>query len=152
MLSDRDIMRAIGRGEIRINNFNEDSLTPNGYDLRIGEIMIPDQKYVNEGKINIPALSHFLIGSMEYVVMGDKYAGQIWLKSKWARKGVLASFGLVDSGFEGILTMGAFATNDITMKIGDKFAQIIFFELETKPYKTYPQRSGHYQGQKNIKI
>ena len=77
---------------------------------------------------------------------------QIWIKSRWARRGVLASFGLVDAGFEGILTMGAFASEDITMEIGDKFAQISFIPLKSPVEKTYAERSGNYQKQKNIKI
>ena len=152
MLSDRDILKAMEKGKIKIDSFDEKSLTPNGYDLRIGEIMLPDKKYIKEGEISIPRLTHFLIGSLEYITLGDEHTAQIWIKSRWARRGVLASFGLVDSGFEGILTMGAFATKDIEMKIGDKFAQISFFELKNKPLKLYEERSGHYQRQKNIKI
>ncbi len=152
MLSDRDILKAIEEGKIKIENFDDESLTPNGYDLRIGEIMLPNKNYIKKGEVKIPKLTHFLIGSLEYIVVGEEYVAQIWLKSRWARRGVLSSFGLVDSGFEGILTMGTFATKDINMKIGDKFAQLSFFELKNKPYKTYGERSGHYQGQKNIKI
>ena len=152
MLSDRDIIEAMKKGEIKIENFDEKSLTPNGYDLRIGEIMLSDKKLYNKGEVNIPKLTHFLVGSLEYIILGEKYVSQIWIKSRWARRGVIASFGLVDSGFEGILTMGAFATQDISIKIGDRFAQLSFFELKNKPYKLYEERSGHYQRQKNIKI
>jgi len=153
MLSDRDILEAMKKGEIEITNFNEENLTPNGYDLTIGEIMIPTLDiHLRNGEIDIPSLTRFLIGSKEYIKLSNRYVAQIWIKSRWARRGVLASFGLVDAGFEGILTMGAFASEDIKMKVDDKFAQICFFELKSPVEKTYAERSGNYQKQKNIKI
>jgi len=153
MLSDRDILRALKEGKIRIENFKEENLTPNGYDLTIGEIMIPSlDVHLKNGDITIPSLTRFLIGSKEYIKLGKRYVAQIWIKSRWARRGVLASFGLVDAGFEGILTMGAFASEEVEMGIGDKFAQLCFFELNSEVEKTYAERSGNYQKQKNIKI
>ncbi len=153
MLSDRDIVEAMKRGEIRIRSFKEENLTPNGYDLTIGEIMIPSENlHIKEGKIKIPSLTRFLVGSEEYIELNENYAAQIWIKSRWARRGVLASFGLVDAGFEGILTMGAFATEEIVMEVGNKFSQINFFKLNSPAYKTYAERSGNYQKQKSIKI
>ncbi|MCD6276027.1 MAG: dCTP deaminase [Thermoplasmata archaeon] len=153
MLSDRDILKAMEKGEIVIEGFREENLTPNGYDLTIGEIMLPSREiHIKEGKLEIPPLTRFLVGSREYIKMGDEYAAQIWIKSRWARRGVLASFGLVDAGFEGILTMGAFASEKIEMRVGDKFAQLCFFKLSSPVEKTYEKRSGNYQKQKNIKI
>jgi len=153
MLSDRDILKAMEKGKIVIEGFREENLTPNGYDLTIGEIMLPSREiHIKEGKLEIPPLTRFLVGSREYIKMGDEYVAQIWIKSRWARRGVLASFGLVDAGFEGILTMGAFASEKIEMRVGDKFAQLCFFKLSSPVEKTYEKRSGNYQKQKNIKI
>lgn len=153
MLSDRDIATAMKKGEIDIKGFREENMTPNGYDLTIGEIMIPSKNlHIKEGEIKIPSLTRFLVGSKEYIKLDENHAAQIWIKSRWARRGVLASFGVVDAGFEGILTMGAFATEEIVIKIGDKFAQISFFDLKSSAHKTYAERSGNYQKQKSIKI
>ncbi len=153
MLSDGEILRLMEKGEIGIEPFEERNLTPNGYDLRIGEVMIPSLDiYVKREKVRIPPLTRFLVGSMEYVTLSPKYVAQIWIKSRWARRGVLASFGLVDAGFQGILTMGAFATEEIELGVGDGFAQICFIPLKEKAQKPYHARSGNYQGQKNIKI
>ncbi len=153
MLSDGDILKAIERGEISIENFKEENLTPNGYDLTVGEIKIPElDVYIKNGKLRIPSLTHFLVGSEEYIKLGEGYVAQLWLKSRWARRGVLASFGLVDAGFEGILTMGSFATREIELKVGDKYAQICFIRLSSPAEKPYALRSGNYQKQKNIKI
>ena len=153
MLSDKDIIEAIKRGEIEITNLCKESFTPNGYDLRIGEIMIPSLNiYTKSGTVKIPRLTHFLIGTVEEVHLNSEYVAQLWIKSRWARRGVLASFGLVDAGFRGILTIGAFATDNIKIGVGDKFAQISFFKLQNPAQKDYALRSGHYQNQKNIKI
>ncbi len=153
MLSDGEILRLLERGDINIKPFEEKNLTPNGYDLRVGEIMIPSLEiYTKKGKVRIPPLTRFLVGSLEYITLSSGYVAQIWIKSRWARRGVLASFGLVDAGFQGILTMGAFATEEIELNVEDKFAQICFISLKEKAQKPYHARSGNYQGQKNIKI
>jgi len=153
MLSDKDIIGAMKKGEIEIRGFKEDNLTPNGYDLTIGEIMVPSKDlHIENGEIRIPPMTRFLVGSEEYIRLSESYTAQIWIKSRWARRGILASFGLVDAGFEGILTMGAFATEEIVMRVGDKFSQICFFKLDSPAYKTYAERSGNYQKQKSIKI
>ncbi len=153
MLSDRDILLAMKNGEISISPFSEDSLTPNGYDLKVGELMIPDKKiHIKDGKIKIDKGTHFLVGTLEEVSVGNRHVAQLWLKSRWARRGVLASFGLVDAGFRGILTLGAYATREIEISIGDKFVQICFFELKSEVEKPYEKRSGNYQNQKSIKI
>ncbi len=153
MLSDRDIVEALRTGKIEIKKFSEDCLTPNGYDLRIGEILVPSLGiYITTGKVKIPPLTRFLVGTLEEVHLDERHVAQLWIKSRWARRGVLASFGLVDAGFNGILTIGAFATEEIEISIGDKFAQICFFELKNPAEKDYSNRSGHYQNQKNIKI
>ncbi len=153
MLSDRDILKAISGNKISIEPFDYGALTPNGYDMRVGEIMIPSLEIkVTKGTVKIPKLTRFLVGTQEYVKLNEEYVAELWLKSKWARRGVIASFGLVDAGFEGILTLGAFATSEIELSVGDKFVQICFFKLGTPAEKPYAVRSGNYQGQKNIKI
>ena len=153
VLSDRDIINAMKNREIEITNFSEECLTPNGYDLRIGEIMVPSLGiHIKSGTVEIPKLTHFLVGTIEEVHLNSWYVAQLWLKSRWARRGVLASFGLVDAGFRGILTIGAFVSEKIEIGVGDKFAQISFFKLQNPAEKDYEYRSGHYQNQKNIKI
>ncbi len=153
MLSDSEIMNALKSGGIEITNFDESALTPNGYDLSIGEIMIPDKEiHIKAGKIKIPAMTRFLVGTAEEVYLSENFAAELWIKSRWARRGVLASFGLVDAGFRGILTLGAFPISEIELEIGQRFVQIVFFRLGKSASKTYEKRSGNYQNQKEIKI
>ncbi len=153
MLSDRDILEALRTGELVISGFKEESLTPNGYDMSVGEIMVPDMGlHVREGTVKIEALHRFLISTGEEIHMPSGMVAQIWIKSRWARRGVLASFGLVDAGFRGTLTLGAFATETVEISVGELFAQICFLRLASPAIGDYSTRSGNYQNQRGIRI
>ena len=146
ILSDRDIKKYILEGEIEINPFEELNLTPNGYDLTVGEIYINGKR---EKKARIKPLKWFAISTKEYIKLKNLTA-QLWLRSSYARKGVFASFGKVDAGFEGCLTISCFnACNEIELKEGDKFCQIVFEKISSQPEKYY---NGKYKGQKEVKI
>ncbi|KAA0009297.1 MAG: dCTP deaminase [Thermoplasmata archaeon] len=146
MLSDRDIKEAILRKSIQIEPFSEDNLTPNGYDLTVGEIYIEGEK---KKEAKIAPLKWFAISTKEYIKLKDVTA-QLWIRSTYARKGVLSSFGKVDVGFEGCLTLSCFnARQEIEIKEGDRFCQIVFERLASKPSKYY---EGKYKGQKTIKL
>ena len=47
ILSDKSIIKLIANKEISIEPFKEANLTPNGYDLTVGEIEIPDEDAEN---------------------------------------------------------------------------------------------------------
>jgi len=146
ILSDRDIKKAILEGEISIEPFREENLTPNGYDLTIKEIFI-DGKTVYESII--PKMKWFAVSTEEYIKLKNITA-QLWLRSTYARKGILSSFGKVDSGFEGCLTISCFNTNkEIELKKGEKFCQIVFEKMLSQPSRYY---EGKYKGYQNVKI
>ena len=155
ILSDRDVKAFMERGHISIEPFKEERLTPNGYDLSMAEILIPAMDLrLKSGKAQIPPLTWFLVGTLERIRLGAKVSAQLWIKSGWARKGILGSFGKVDAGFEGILTLSAFNASQkvLELTIGDPFAQIVFEALTSDAILTYEKRSGHYQGQNEIKL
>ena len=76
----------------------------------------------------------------------------MWLRTSWARKGIICSFGKIDSGFKGNLTLlGLNAGKDnVIIEIGNTFAQIVFETLSTTANELYAERSGNYQNQKGI--
>jgi len=155
ILSDGDIENSIKNNELSIEPYNPKNLTPNGYDLSIGEIYIKKtEQHIKEGIISIPPLSWFAISTKEYVKIGPCIASQLWIRSSYARKGILASFGKVDAGFEGTLTISCFNSNDeeIEIPIGDRFCQIVFENLSTKPNALYDVRSGSYQNQRGVTL
>lgn len=155
ILSDFDIEGAISCDELGIEPFNPKNLTPNGYDLSIDEIYIKkNDNHVKSGKAVIPPLSWFAVSTKEFVKMGPQISSQLWIRSSYARKGILASFGKVDAGFHGTLTISCFNANDceIEIPIGDRFCQIVFEKLLTPPSETYEKKSGNYQNQRGIKL
>ena len=54
ILSDEAILSAIDLGELEIDPFNSDNLTPNGYDLSISEVEIPNDSKKDKGEMIVP--------------------------------------------------------------------------------------------------
>lgn len=138
-----------------IEPFIEKNLTPNGYDLSIDEAYIKKtDEHIKEGIAVIPPLSWFAISTKEFVKMGPLITSQLWIRSSYARKGIMASFGKVDAGFHGTLTISCFNSNDtpIEIPIGDRFCQIVFEKMNSIPSELYDKKSGNYQNQRGIKL
>jgi len=155
VLSDVDILRYIAEGKLAIRDYRQTSLTPNGYDLSIEEIRIPATGITaKEGTVTVPPLNRFLISTVERVEFGAEVAGELWLRTTWARRGVLASFGKIDAGFRGTLTLAAFNASHepLPISIGERFAQLVFIPLSTAAAKTYGERSGNYQDQQGVVV
>ena len=155
LLSDADIRRYLAKEEIRIEPFSERNLTPNGYDVSIEEVVIPSTgTKTTEGAAQVPASTRFAVSTRERIQLGRHVAGQIWLRTTWARRGVVASFGMIDAGFSGTLTFGAFnASSDVLeLPVGGRFAQVVFLTLESPASETYDRRSGTFQGQKGVTL
>ncbi len=155
VLSDADLRQYLAKGEIQIDPFQESSLTPNGYDVSIEEIVVPSTRQKASGGVaQVPPATRFAVSTRERVRLGRHVAGQIWLRTTWARRGVIASFGMIDAGFSGTLTFGAFnASSDaIEIPVGDRFAQIVFLTLDSPASETYDRRSGAYQDQTGVTL
>ncbi len=155
VLSDADIELALQRKELSIEPFVEKNLTPNGYDLSIEEVFIrKTNQHIKQGVAVIPPLTWFAVSTKEYVKMGPHLTSQLWIRSSYARKGTLASFGKVDAGFHGTLTFGCFnaSDTDLEIPIGDRFCQIVFEHLEHTPKALYQERSGTYQNQRGVTL
>ncbi len=155
ILSDIDIKRFMENDELGIEPFIEKNLTPNGYDLSIDEIYIKKtESHIKEGTAVIPPLTWFAISTKEFVKMGPQITSQLWIRSSYARKGVMASFGKVDAGFHGTLTISCFNSNDepLEIPIGDRFCQIVFENMESIPSELYDKKSGNYQNQRGVKL
>ena len=135
LLSDADILQYVAKGEIGIEPFDAGNLTPNGYDVSVDEVVVP----ATEGKPDpnrIPPRTRFAVSTRETIRLGRHVAGQIWLRTTWARRGVIASFGIIDA----------------ELPIGERFAQVVFLTLESPASETYERRSGTYQHQKGVTL
>ena len=153
ILSDDDIMESLMTGNLGISSFEEKSLTPNGYDLRISEISVSGTVY-KEGIVSIPSHTMFYVSTVERVRMPDDICAQLWLRTTWIRKGIIGAFGKIDAGFEGTLTLGAYNTQDcsIELPVGERFCQMVFETLTHASSKSYAKRSGNYQGQTGVTL
>lgn len=151
-LTDREIKALVGRGLLIGENFVEKNLTPNGYDLTIGEVKVNSDPISTDALV--PGASRFLVSSREFMNLPDDVIGMIWIRSSYARKGVLGSFGLVDAGFRGNLTLTFYnsSTEELEIRGGDRIAQIVFIRLESPVDKTYSERSGNYQNSRGISL
>lgn len=156
VLSDSDIVARRVAGELGVEPWEEGCLTPNGYDLRVAEVMLPDEgrEVVREGRVVVPGHARFLVSTVERVRMPRDVCGQIWIRSSYARRGVMGAFGKVEAGFEGTLTVGGFnaSRHGVEVPIGDRFCQLVFERLESAPRALYAERSGNYQGQSGITL
>lgn len=156
VLSDSAIERLIEADELAVEPYEADNLTPNGIDLRIGEVLLPERngEPVDEGTVQIPGQERFLISTEEVVTLGPSIAGQLWIRSTYARKGVIAAFGKVEAGFSGTLTIACFnaASQPIELPIGERFCQIAFETLTDAAEELYEERSGNYQGQRGVTL
>ncbi len=155
ILSDRDIVKAIDDGKLGVAPWNDKSLTPNGYDLRVAEISINGEILGGEGiTVTVPPKTMFYVSTIERVRFPDDMCGNLWLRTSWIRKGVIAAFGMVDAGFEGTLTLGSYNSSDspVEIPIGERYCQLVFQSMTSPSEKSYEKRSGHYQNQTGVTL
>ena len=155
ILSDGDIEDSMKSEQLGIEPFIKKNLTPNGYDLSIDEIYIKkSDEHIKEGVAEIPPQTWFAISTKEFVKMGPMITSQLWIRSSYARKGILASFGKVDAGFHGTLTFGCFNASHepVEIPIGDRFCQIVFEFMHSTPTELYDKKSGTYQNQRGVTL
>jgi len=155
VLSDSEILDEMRRGRLKIEGFQDGNLTPNGYDVTVEEVWIPNTRIrARSGDALVPGNSWFVIGTKEYLALPSDIVGEIWIRTTWARRGVLSSFGRIDAGFKGNLTFSAFNASEDYVRVptGDRFAQVVFERLGAPARKGYGERSGNYQGQRGITL
>lgn len=154
VLPDHEIMRRTVAGELKIDPFSEASVTPNGYDLRIAEVAVPGHDVLREGSAIIPPGAMFFVSTMERVELPPDLCAQLWLRTSWMRKGILAGLGKVDAGFQGTLTFMAFnaSATSVEVPMEMRFVQIVFESLCSPAHLSYGNRSGNYQGQNGVTL
>ncbi|AIF68446.1 deoxycytidine triphosphate deaminase [Palaeococcus pacificus DY20341] len=140
--------------EILIEPFNEKSLQPAGYDLRVGREAMVNGEFINveeTGKVVIPPKGHALILTLERIKLPDNVMGDMRLRSTFAREGILGSFAWVDPGWDGNLTLALFnsSEDEVVLEYGERFVQIAFHRLESPSSRPY---RGSYQGSQHLAL
>ena len=155
VLSDKDILRFMDEGLLVIEEFAEKNLTPNGYDLTIDEVYLSSLgTRIKEGTATVEPGRWFAVSTREYVALSRVIAASLWIRTTFARKGIISSFGKIDAGFEGTLTLTAHnaSKSPLYLDIGMRFAQMVFETLSSPPLEDYGTRSGNYQGQRGVTL
>ena len=152
VLSDSSIISMIESGILLTGDVDRNGVTPNGYDLRIGIARI--EGGLDSDDILIPPKTGFFVSSIERIELPPHISASIWIRSSYARRGVIGSFGYVDAGFHGNLTLSFYnsSNNSIQIKKGDRIAQIVFSLMDQSVDKTYDKRSGNYQNSSGIRL
>jgi len=172
ILSDKDILQRIKKGDLKIVPFEESFVQPSTVDLHLSsELRIFDNweigvidvkqkcdpsrvvKISCEGFIIHPG--EFLLGStVEKITLPDDIAGKLEGRSSLGRLGLVihATAGYVDPGFSGWLTFELSNLSRLPIKIYPqmKIAQICFFQMSSPVLHPYGSKKlgSKYQGQK----
>lgn len=90
-LSNEEIKELVKEKGLISDNFVESNLTPNGYDMTIGSMTF-DRRFI------------YIETAEEFSIPND-VVGTIFLRSTFARMGLVGTFGAVDAGYKGKLSL-----------------------------------------------
>lgn len=107
------------------------------------------EKESDDGVI-IPPNSFALLHSVEKFNMPENVMGIIYNKSSWARCGLIVNTSILEPQWRGTVTLELSNTTPSPARIypNEGIAQVVFFRGK-RPNKTYDERNGKYQDQKN---
>jgi len=157
ILTGHEIAKQVREGRIQIDPFHEDSISPNSYDLSLGDTIIrytddvldtrrenPCETFPlsNNGLTLMPR--EFYLGCSKEIVGSKHFVPILHGRSSFARLGLFVhvTADLLDIGYHGNLTFQLFPAHAISVYPGDKIAQVSFWVPEG-PITLY---SGKYQG------
>ena len=151
ILTDDDIRAAIKSGDIVIEPFDDGQIQPASIDLRVGDegATTKHKQKVNiadRGLIILEPGDFGVICVLERVKFGPQYVGRLGLRSKYARKGLIATTGpQIDPGFEGSITLGLanLTPKSVPLAHRDDLLTLEIHKLNKPASKPY---SGPYQG------
>jgi dCTP deaminase len=157
ILVDHQIRKAVAEKRLEITRFDEASVQPASYDLRIGprvydpgKLDKPYDMSANGGVYRLPPYGSVLLETFEDLKLPNVIVGRIALKSGFGRLGIIASTGpQIDPGFEGKLFVTLFNMTAAShvLRYADTFLTIEFHLLDTPPTEAY---RGPYQGKYSI--
>jgi dCTP deaminase len=150
ILSHQQIKEYCKKGEIAIAPYEECQIQGASYDLRVG-----DQGGTTSGKklvkineagfLTIKPGDFAIVITLEEIKLGAQYVGRFGLRSKFARKGLIATTGpQIDPGFHGRLIVGLtnLSPKPISISHKDDFLSVEIHRLEHPSEKPY---DGPYQ-------
>jgi dCTP deaminase len=162
ILTDRQIREAYVGGDIIIDPFEEKQLQPATYDFRVGEngATTSAKKIINireTGYLLLVPGDFAVITVFEKLRLNNQYVGRFGLRSKYTRKGLIATTGpQIDPGYDGRLILGLTNLTPKSMAIPykDDLISVEFHRLEepsSKPY-TGPYQHKYELGPEDIEM
>lgn len=150
ILTDNRIREAKEKGEIEIDPFEDKQVQAATYDLRVGAqgATTSTKKIVDikkEGYIALSPGDFGVITVLERLRLGTQYAARFGIRSKYSRKGLIATTGpQIDPGFNGRLIVGItnLTPKSISIPYKDDFLSVEFHKLEEPVAQPY---NGPYQ-------
>lgn len=164
-LADWEIADALRRGELIVDGLREGAIQPVSIDVHLGPVIKTetfdyegDEKGTGWSEWNMEELGQqylrqgtfFLASTAERFELSSFLVGNVRDKSTLARRGVFMSYGLVDPGFRGHVTLEfiVHSRHGITLTPGMPIGQITF-ESTPKVHRPYGHEAlnSHYQDQ-----
>ncbi len=172
ILSDRDILNELKKGDLKITPFTKNSIQPSSYDLHISSKFLifknANTPYIdvkedidNTEIVDVKTHGYFFLhpgefilsSTLEYVEIPNYLVARIEGKSSLGRIGLIvhATAGFVDPGFHGTLTLEMTNLINTPIKIytGMKISQLAFFTMTSPSKKPYGEYNNKYNGQKD---
>lgn len=145
ILTDRQIQEACEKGDIVIEPFDAKQIQAATYDLRVGDqgATTSTKRRVSikeTGYISLQPGDFAVVMALEEIRIGSQYAARFGLRSKFARKGLIATTGpQIDPGYHGRLIIGLInlTPKSITLSYKDDFLSVEFHRLEEPASKPY---------------
>jgi len=156
ILTDRQIEEAVNSGAITIEPFNTEQLQAATYDLRVGRqgATTSTNKLIDiekEGYLLLAPGDFAIVTVLEKIALTPQFAGRFGLRSKYARKGLIATTGpQIDPGYEGRLILGLnnLTPRAISIPYKDELVSVEFHKLEEPARHPY---DGPYQGKEELR-
>ena len=174
ILSDRDLRKAIGDGNIVIEPFDDSCIQPSSVDVRLDRLFRVFRNHtagIIDVKVDLTDLTElieipadgvfmlhpgeFVLGSTEErIALPDDIVARIEGKSSLGRLGLLihSTAGFVDPGWDGHVTLelANVASLPITLYPGMKIGQLSFMQMTTPADQPYGKGAigSKYQGQR----
>lgn len=161
ILTDADIKAALKSGDIAISapgeDFAEQQIQPASIDLRVGDEGATTKHkqrvdIAQRGLIILEPGDFGVICILEHVKLGPQYVGRIGLRSKYARKGLIATTGpQIDPGFEGSIKVGLANLTPRAVPLSHR-DDILTLEIHRLDKPVAQPYSGPYQGKYGLTV
>jgi deoxycytidine triphosphate deaminase len=154
LMTNEDIKKAIANKTLIIENHSEDCFKPIAYVARLGKRVLIGGKekeidVEQDGSITLKAGDFILFVTYEKLILTDKIAGHIGMRSYWTRKGLVLLAGMhIDPLWEGNLVIGAYNASpvDITLDYLSELIVVEFHQLSVAPTLTAKNNISQKEG------